>query len=138
MEWIQDKNKDLYLILNEFTEGEISEKIDCFLNAMVDCIPSIKNMAFTINDGDDILVESIIKLVMFFKSYSTDIIKLNTNFVVNDINNRIKFVDEPYRLITLLNVKSHLRGSFHSLLIDLDLLKEDRLFFDEKVIIKHE
>ena len=138
LEWIQDKNKDLYLILNEFTEGEISEKIDGFLNAMVDCIPSIKNMAFTINDGDDILVESIIKLVMFFKSYSTDIIKLNTNFVVNDINNRIKFVDEPYRLITLLNVKSHLRGSFHSLLIDLDLLKEDRLFFDEKVIIKHE
>ena len=138
MEWIQDKNKDLYLILNEFTEGELSEKIDGFLNAMVDCIPSIKNMAFTINDGDDILVESIIKLVMFFKSYSTDIIKLNTNFVVNDINNRIKFVDEPYRLITTMNVKSHLRGSFHSLLIDLDLLKEDRLFFDEKVIIKHE
>ena len=75
---------------------------------------------------------------MFFKSYSTDIIKLNTNFVVNDTTNKIKFVDEPYRLITLLNVKSHLRGSFHSLLIDLDLLKEDRLFFDEKVIIKHE
>ena len=65
-EYIKDQNKELAIILDEVDENNITEWIDAFINGMVDVLNSMK-FAYNMNEGNDVIIECIINLVLFLR-----------------------------------------------------------------------
>lgn len=131
-EYIKDQNKELAIILDEVDDNNITEWIDAFINGMVDVLNSMK-FAYNMNEGNDVIIECIINLVLFFKSYTADIIKYNTNLKVNDRTNRIKFLDDIHDIEVDLKMKSLIRGSFDSVIFEDKITLRDELGYIEQV-----
>ena len=139
IEYISDKDRDLGTIIDNIDDSEISDWIDSFINAILDIIPDM-HYAYSMNDGDDTVIECLLQLCMFFKSYSADIVKLNTNFKLANQENKVKFLDDIHEIWGEITIKDILRRSFDNIIIDSELIIKDKSKFGKMFteIIKFE
>lgn len=68
---------------------------------------------YMMNDAETPLAELLLKLVRFFKSYTVDIIGMDTLFVCDaKPENSMKLFDEIYRMVKLIQIKEDMRLSY--------------------------
>lgn len=91
-----------YLLLEEPKLGnyvrtvlpeDIVDSIDSTITSISQFLPDLEYL-FSVNDGNSVIIDAIVKLISFFKSYTTDVARLSMNFLFNNSeDNRIKFID---------------------------------------------
>lgn len=82
-EYLKRSNIGLYNFLSSVPEHETTSVMDILIESLIDIIPDFTNLRI-VNNSDNVLVTALIKLITYFKSYTTDIINLSSYYFLND------------------------------------------------------
>lgn len=94
MEYLADSNPDLYSIALNMEDDKISESIDHIISKINELITSLRYL-FIINDSNNIVLNAVIKLIRFFKSYTTDLLSMNIFYLMDSkYYNLIKLIHD--------------------------------------------
>lgn len=87
-EYLQGSNLILYEYVSSLPEYEITTAMDILIESIIDIIPDFTNLRI-VNNSDNVIVDALIKLITYFKSYTTDIINLSSYYFLNDKSDNI-------------------------------------------------
>lgn len=135
IEYIRDINPDLAESIDEVnTSEQIMTFADAFIEAILTVIKDIE-LVFEMNDAGNDIISRILKLAMFFKSYTTDLLRFTSSININDLDNRIKLLADIDNINIELTVKSFIQGSYDTLHIENDLTIKEKPLLQDKLKI---
>ena len=82
-EYLRTSNLVLYDYLSNIPEHEVTTVMDILIESLLEVIPDFTNLRI-VNNSDNAMVTALIKLITYFKSYTTDIINLSSYYFLND------------------------------------------------------
>lgn len=95
-EYLKCSNLILYNYVSNVPEHEISTVMDSLIEALIEIVPDFTNLRI-VNNSDNVMVTALIKLITYFKSYTTDIINLSSYYFLNDkADNILKLLDNSF------------------------------------------
>jgi hypothetical protein len=80
LEYLKVMNPSLYNAIDEADDVHLYTMIDHAISRLEKVIHDLKTL-YTVNDSNSSLLDYLIKLVKFFKSYTTDLIDVTTQYV---------------------------------------------------------
>lgn len=93
-EYLQENNLILYDYISNLKDFEITTTMDMLIDSLIDVVPDFTNLRL-LNNADSVIIDALIKLITYFKSYTTDIINLTSYYFLNDrADNILKLIDE--------------------------------------------
>lgn len=94
LDYLKDIDVSLYAFVVSVEGSNISEAIEHILLKVSDTLTELKT-SYYLNSDNNIILNALIKLVEFFKSYTTDLTSFNILYSFNDTNfNMIKLISE--------------------------------------------
>lgn len=122
--------KDMTL---DYGEADSKEKIYFYVNHIIGRLQTILKdiqYLFLMNDDENPLSELLLKLVRFFKSYTVDVINMDTLIIADTKpENAMKYFDEIFYMKKLIQVPEKMHTSFDdvvNLLIGRFLASDDK------------
>ena len=98
MEYLQHNNYDLYVFINETPADALSTYIAHVLSKLSTIVDQLKYLYY-INDSNGGAIKSLVTLIRFFKSYTTDLIGLNIVYLFDTkALNMIHLIDELHAM----------------------------------------
>lgn len=127
LDYLDDQNPMLASVVRASDSEKCGIYIEHILGMLNELIPDIEYLT-TINGTDNILVTALVKLILFFKSYTVDLRNLNVMYVMDSRRyNMIKLVKD---LTIMIKMKPHERISFY---LDLIHQLKNEIFYDEYI-----
>lgn len=118
-----------------------TDKIYYYVNHIIGRIKMILDdieYLYMINDTQTPLADLLVRLVRFFKSYTVDVLGMDTLIVMNQKpENSMKIFDEIYYMQKLIQTDEHLRlsyGDVFHLISAVLTTKEDKIPFNDKAL----
>lgn len=137
LEYLSFSHKDLYNFINNTSQNELSIYIDHTIAKLTEVIPTIKYLYAT-NDANNAIMEALLKLIRFFKSYTTDMIGLNVVYIFDTkALNMLKLIDAINHIQKEIITKDEMKISYSDVISTLRLIihEKDMLKFDEQLRI---
>ena len=134
MEYLYDKLPHIAEYIDELHKDKLGVYIDHILGKLNELIPDLEYVS-TINGTNNNLINALVSMINFFKSYTTDLRNLNVLYYLDDkFYNKIRMVDDPRLFIELFpEIKALKYNDNLGLFIGID--KEDKiLIFTRKEI----
>ena len=119
LEYLSNENPALSNYVENILDNEIALSMQKTIARIQKILPSIKNLN-NINSNDNILYDALVQFLMYFKSYTTDLINFTTYMVFDDfIDHNLKIVDklqhyEPSAL-SLKDYNSNIYDTIHEI-----------------------
>ena len=108
-EYLLDSNQLLGEYVELVEKEDISDDIDLIIKIIQNNIPSLEHI-YSLNNGNPIVLDGILKMIMFFKSYTTDVAHFYINYIFkNPVMNYIKFIDKINHIEVDFRIKNYLR-----------------------------
>ena len=108
-EYLLDSNQLLGEYVELVKDEDISEDIDLVIKMIQNAIPALEHI-YSLNNGNPIILDGILKMIMFFKSYTTDVAHFYINYIFkNPVMNYIKFIDKINYMEVDFRLKNYLR-----------------------------
>ena len=108
-EYLLDSNQLLGEYVELVKKNDISDDIDLIIKIIQTNIPSLQHI-YSLNNGNPIILDAILKMIMFFKSYTTDVAHFYINYIFkNPVMNYIKFIDKINYMEVDFRLKNYLR-----------------------------
>jgi hypothetical protein len=150
LEYLEDVDPELYSFIVDIESEKLSEYIDYVIGIISSIVPSLK-YTFIINESNNIVLEAIIKLARFFKSYTTDLLSMNIIYIMDSrYYNMIRMIEDIRYFGKELNMQDilHLQyidySNLYSFIYDndytalfLDYINLVRLTLEERYKLKH-
>ena len=130
------------------------ERIYFYINHIISRLRTVfdnVDFMYTINDTNTPLSDLLIRLIKFFKSYTVDMISMDTLFVYDlKPENLMKFFDEIHHMNKDSSVNDNLHVSYgdviHSMEANINTYKDksehtylnDNMIFDANIVFNHE
>jgi hypothetical protein len=152
LEYLQDKDSDLYYFVNNTDPVDISNILDYLLSVLNENIKSLKYL-YALNDSNNILLEAVVKLVTFFKSYTVDLTSMNVLYLMDSryynmikligdikmVNKTIQYNDSAnFSYNDLIKIKSNIKieellniGNSKILISKINMKKDNAIFNDK-------
>lgn len=109
-DYLMDSDSEIYSFLQNVQNEDISEDIDHILSKINEMITSLQYL-YILNDSNNVVLNALIRLIRFFKSYTTDLRSFNIlylmdsqyynmNRLINDIHliNKILELNDSFNL----------------------------------------
>jgi hypothetical protein len=94
LDYLNDADIEAYDFVNNCEEGRISEYIDHILYKLNELVTSLKYL-YILNDSNNVLLNAVITLIRFFKSYTTDLASFNILYLMDSrYYNKIKLIND--------------------------------------------
>lgn len=104
MDWLKSYNYPLYTYIENIDKTEIIDKINYITTKMISWFTNAKHLEY-LNPMDDVVINGIIKILRWFKSYTIDIKDLDIIYLFDSkYHNIMKFLDKIW-----IHVKSTIR-----------------------------
>lgn len=101
MEYLYDKVPHIAEIINELHKDKLGVYIEHCLGKLNELIPELEYLSY-LNGTNNNIVNALISLVNFFKSYTTDLRNLNVLYMCDNKRlNKIYMIDDPRLFIKL-------------------------------------
>lgn len=101
MEYLYDKLPHIAEYINDLHKDKLGVYIDHVLGKLNELIPDLEYVS-SINGTNNNIINALIALINFFKSYTTDLRNLNIMYYLDDkFYNKIRMVDDPRLFIKL-------------------------------------
>ena len=101
LDYLEDQNPELANFVHNCTSRECGIYIEHILGTLNELIPDLEYLT-TINGTDNVLVEALVKLILFFKSYTVDLKDINVLYIMDSRRyNMIKLVKDLTMLIEM-------------------------------------
>ena len=134
MEYIQYTSPHLYDIIKDADADTLTSYAEHIISRLNLIIEDIRYL-YLLNDMNNDMLEALIKLIRFFKSYTCDMINLNVVYIFDTkALNMLKLIDKIEAIEKEVSLSENLRLA-HSDFIDY--IKAD-IFYDEKFILTDE
>ena len=121
LDYLKDQNLVLANFVENCTSKECGVYIEHVLGTLNELIPDLEYLT-TINGTDNALVEALVKLILFFKSYTVDLRDINVMYIMDNRRyNMIKLVKDISILVELHPSErmSFYLDSIHHLSLDI-------------------
>lgn len=129
-EYLSHSDPVLYDILETLDKGEINNALEHILFKINELVTSLQYL-YIVNDTMNPLFTSIVKLLRFFKSYTTDLTSFNVIYVFDSKHyNAIKMIDD----IHYINKEFQMNESMNQLYSDTIKTISARHTFDDTVL----
>jgi hypothetical protein len=104
LEYLDDTDNVLADFVRTAEEGRLTEYIEHILFRINGAIPELQYL-YILNDSNNVLLNAAIKLIRFFKSYTTDLASFNILYLMNSrYHNMIKLIHDVENLEKTLGV----------------------------------
>lgn len=101
MEYLYDKLPHIAELIEELHKDKLGVYIDHVLGKLNELIPDLEYVS-SINGTNNNLINALVAMINFFKSYTTDLRNLNIMYYLDDkFYNKIRMVDDPRLFIKL-------------------------------------
>lgn len=101
LDYLEDQNPELANFVHNCTSRECGIYIEHILGTLNELIPDLEYLT-TINGTDNVLVEALVKLILFFKSYTVDLKDINVLYIMDSRRyNMIKLVKDLTMIIEM-------------------------------------
>lgn len=87
-EYLEQSNLILYEYLSTIPEHEVTTTMDIIIESIISLLDGFTNLR-VVNNVDNVIIDALIKLITYFKSYTTDIINLSSYYFLNDKSDNI-------------------------------------------------
>ena len=96
-EYLQIMNPTLFEIVDSVEENMIYSDIDHVIYSLEQVVNNLKSL-YTVNDSNSTVHNYLIKLVKFFKSYTTDLVDLTTQYIFDLKPDNLFKLTEYYKM----------------------------------------
>lgn len=96
-EYLQVMNPPLFEIVNSVDENTLYSDIDHVIYSLEQVVNGLKSL-YTVNDSNSTVHDYLIKLVKFFKSYTTDLVDLTTQYIFDLKPDNLFKLSEYYKM----------------------------------------
>lgn len=128
LQYLTSENPVLSNFVENVLDNEIALAMEKTITRLEKIIPSIKNLN-NINNDDNILYDALVQFLMYFKSYTTDLINFTTFMVFDDfMEHNLKILDKIHHYEPSAGeLKDYLTNIYDTLYgIDKEYIMEDR------------
>ena len=130
LEYFKLKNIQLYDFVVNVDEDLIYSYIDHIIYKMEDIISDLGYL-YIKNDGFSPLEELLKQLIIFFKSYTTDMVNMSSILIVDmRMENMLRFIDHPANISKKIAIKDMISGMGYA-----DFMKQFKVSFNIKDMI---
>lgn len=130
LEYLKYKNIQLYNFVNNVDEDLIYSYIDHIIYKIEDIINDLGYL-YIKNDGYSPLEDLLRQLIIFFKSYTTDVVNISSVLIVDTrLDNILRFIDHPSSISKKIAMKDMISGMGYA-----DFMKLFKVSFNIKDII---
>lgn len=131
LEYLKYKNSELYNFVESVDQDLIYEYIDHVIYKLEDIIDELGSL-YIMNNSYSPLEDLLRELIIFFKSYTTDMVDFSSILVVDyRMENIIRLIDHPANIGKSIGLKDMVIGLSYS-----DFMKQFSVKFDIKDVIK--
>ena len=137
IEYLEYYNPELHNLILTSDDIELYQIIEHTISRLQEYIGNLDTL-YLMNDSTTELQNYLVKLVMFFKSYTTDLLGMNILYVFNmKPENIIKMIDKVYRIIKKIGPTDKINFAYMDYAITHALYyPDDKIEFNEKVFLK--
>ena len=137
LEYLEYYNPELYTLIETSTDIELYQLIEHTISRLQYYIGNLDTL-YLMNDSTTELQDYLIKMVLFFKSYTTDLLGMNILYVFNmKPENIIKFHDRVQEIHKTIEPNDKINFSYSDYAVVHAIYHpDDFLEFDEKAFIK--
>lgn len=116
LEYLSNENPVLSNYVINVLDNEVALTMEKIIARIEKILPSIKNLN-NISSGDNILYDALVQFLMYFKSYTTDLIKFTTFMIFDDfMDNNLKILDKIHHYKpSSLQLKGYLSNIYDTL-----------------------
>lgn len=115
-EYLKYKDYELYYFAENVEENLLYLYIDHIIFRLETLLENTGYL-YILNDGVSPLQELLVQLITFFKSYTTDMVKLSSVMIMDwKMENTLKFIEHPQYLSKVLGTKSIFHLSYSDLM----------------------
>ena len=137
LEYLEYYNPELYNLIVTSDEIELYQIIEHAISRLQDYIGNLDTL-YLMNDSTTELQDYLIKMVMFLKSYTTDLLGMNILYIFNmKPENIIKLIDKIYRIIKKIGPEDKFNFAYADYAIPHSIYHpDDKIDFNEKVYLE--
>ena len=96
-EWLEEENPDLYQFLDKITMDECADIINYITTKLSTLLMDTKYLSY-LNPMDTYVVDGILKILRFFKSYTIDIRDIDVVYLFDSrYHNMMRIIDQTYK-----------------------------------------
>lgn len=129
LEYLQDSDIELYEFVNTANYDDIPSYIEHILFKINELIPSLQYLYF-VNSSNNSLLYALIKLIKFFKSYTTDLRDMNILYLMDSrYYNMTRLIDDIHYINKTMNISESLNMNFSDIIntINSTMRNDDKL-----------
>jgi len=116
LEYLQDADIQLYEFVNTVNHDDIPGYMEHILSKLNEFIPSLKYL-YIVNSSNNVLLEALIKLINFFKSYTTDLRDMNILYLMDSrYYNMIRTIDDIHYIKKIMQYSDSLNMEFFDII----------------------
>lgn len=121
LEYLEFSHSELYNFIINSSDSELSIYIDHIIVRLTDIIPTIKFLYVT-NDTNNAIMDALLTLIRFFKSYTTDMIGMNIVYIFDTkALNMLKLIDDIHHMQKNISINDTINTSFSDIIHSLIL-----------------
>lgn len=133
LEYLEVMNPALYNTIVDAPDYELYAYIDHTISRMEKIIKEIDSL-YVMNDSNSSMTDYLIKLIKFFKSYTTDLLNVTTQFVFDARPDNLFKLSEWYGIHHVILPKESYKLMYSDSFKIIDTLrKKDSLIYQDKV-----
>lgn len=133
LEYLEEYNALLANFVKNIEKDDISDALETIIVVLQEVIMDIDSL-FSLNDSNSILIEATLNLIIFLKSYTTDIATFSVNYLFsNAMENHIKYIDEIKGFDIDMMPKDYIDTRYDNLKVDVDMIPKDTLRIRDEI-----
>lgn len=133
LEYLEEHQPLLGNFVNNIAKDDISSALESVIVVLQEVLMDIDSL-FSLNDSNSILIEATLTLILFLKSYTTDIASFTINYLFsNAMENHIKFIDEIRGFDIDITPKDYIDTRYDNLIVEVDMRPEDTLRIRDEI-----
>ena len=136
LEYLEEYVPILANYVKDVEKDDIPNAIESIIVILQSLMPDIDSL-FSLNDTNSILIEATLNLIIFLKSYTTDIASFSINYLFsNPMENHIKYIDEISGFSIEMVPKDYIDTRYDNLKCWVDMRPKDTLRIRDEIMIE--